>query len=330
MLKIDDKRVLDFICVGRVNVDLYAVERETSLKMTSGFVKSVGGSPANIAVALSRLGAKAGFIGKVSDDQMGNFVYEYLESKGIDVTHLTYDTSGSRTSLVLAEVKKENCDVLFYRNNAADMLIATDDIEEEYIRKAKAVVITGTAFSASPSREAMFTLMNYARQNNTLVILDLDYRTSEWKSLEEASIYYNMAAERADIIIGNDEEFDIIEYLDLVKSEHNTPQRLLDKNAQLVVCKFGSNGSTIYTKSGQQFKRGVFKVKKMKPYGSGDAFAAAFLNALINEKKSIEEGLELASAAGAILVSKPGCVEAMPSKEEILQFIKTHEKEEIV
>lgn len=325
MLNIDKTRKVDFICVGRANVDLYAIERDTSLKLTSGFVKSVGGSPANIAIALSRLGAKAGFIGKLSKDDLGAFVFDYMKSKGVDVTHLTFDDSGSRTSLVLAEVKEDDCEVLFYRNNASDLLIKPDDIEEEYIKKAKCVILTGTALSASPSREAMFSIINYARQNNTLVILDLDYRASEWKSIEEVSIYYNMAAKNADIIFGNKEEFDIIEYMNLVKNENNAPHRLLNGHAKIVVCKYGGQGSTVYTKSGDEIKYGVFNVKKLKPYGSGDAFAGAFLHSLINEEKSIEESLKLATAAGAILVSKPRCAEAMPSKEEILQFIKMYE-----
>ncbi len=330
MLNIQKQRKIDFICVGRANVDLYAVERDTSLRMTSGFVKSVGGSPANIAVALSRLGAKTGFIGKVSKDAMGDFVFEYLKSKGVDVTHLTYDDTGSRTSLVLAEVKQDNCEVLFYRNNAADLLIDTADIEEEYIGQAKVVIITGTALSASPSREAMFSIINYARQNKTLVVLDLDYRASEWKSLEEASIYYNMAANNADIVIGNDEEFEILEYMDLVKKANHVPGRLLNAQAKIVVRKYGSKGSVIHLKSGEQVKRGIFKVPPLKPYGSGDAFAAAFLHSIVNEEQSIEESLKLATAAGAILVSKPGCAEAMPSKEEILQFIRTQESKEMV
>ena len=330
MLSFNKTKALDFICVGRANVDLYAVERDTTLQATSGFVKSVGGTPANIAVALSRLGAKAGFIGKVSKDPLGDFVYNYLESKGIDVTHLTYDHSGSRTSLVLAEVKQDECEVLFYRNNAADLLISTDDIEEEFIRNAKAVILTGTAFSASPSREAMFSIINYARQNGTLVILDLDYRPSEWTNPEEASIYYNMAADKVDILIGNTEEFDILDYLNLVKKEENTIQQLLDNRAQLVICKMGKKGAKVYTKWGEVVERDVFPVEKLKPYGSGDAFAAAFLNALLTEGQSIDESLKLASAAGAILVSKSGCAEAMPSKEEILKFIDVQENPNLI
>jgi len=308
MLNIQKDRLIDFICIGRANVDLYAVERDTPLNKVNSFEKSVGGSPANIAVALSRLGAKAGIITKVANDAMGTFVAEFLESKGVDISHLKFDESGSRTSLVLAEVKQEDCQVLFYRNNPSDILINIEDIDENYIKKAKAVVLTGTAFSASPSREAMFTILKYARQNKTFVVFDMDYRVSEWKSKEEASIYYNVAAKQADIIIGNDEEFEILDFMNATKSDKHTAESLLNNQAKLVVCKYGSKGCTIYQKDGEAVSRGIFKVNKLKPYGSGDAFAAAFLHTLINEELGVEESLKLATAAGAILVSKPGCI----------------------
>ncbi len=325
MLHIQKNRAIDFICIGRANVDLYAVERDTPLNKVNSFEKSVGGSPANIAVALTRLGAKAGIITKVAKDAMGTFVSEFLQSYGVDVSHLKLDDSGSRTSLVLAEVKQEDCQVLFYRNNPSDILINIDDINEAYIKQAKAVILTGTAFSASPSREAMFATIQYAKQNQTLVVFDMDYRVSEWRSKEDASIYYQLAASQADIIIGNDEEFEILEFMNLSKSDRHTAESLLNAQAQLVVCKYGSKGCTVYQKDGEPVSREIFKVEKLKPYGSGDAFAAAFLHSLINEKLNVTASLKWATAAGAILVSKPGCAEAMPTKEEIEQFIEMYE-----
>ena len=235
------------------------------------------------------------------------------------------DDSGSRTSLVLVEVKPDNCNALFYRNNASDLLINIEDIDEDFISNAKAVVLTGTAFSASPSREAMFAIIKYAQQNQTLVVFDMDYRVSEWKSEIEASVYYNMAASQADIVIGNDEEFEILEFMDSTKVSKPAAERLLNEQAKIIVCKYGSKGCTIYQSNKEPVNRGIFKVEKLKPYGSGDAFAAAFLHSLINEGQGIDESLKMATAAGAILVSKPGCAEAMPTKEEILQFIEIHE-----
>ena len=109
MLSFPLDRPLDFVCIGRANIDLYAIERGASLKDTTGFVKNVGGSPTNIAVAMSRLGLKVGLISAVSDDQLGHFVLDYLKNHQIDTQFISIDNTGNtRTSIAFAEVKPEN------------------------------------------------------------------------------------------------------------------------------------------------------------------------------------------------------------------------------
>jgi len=67
-------RAFDLIGIGRLCIDLNANEIHRPMEETRTFTKYVGGSPANIAIGISRLGLKSGFIGKVSDDQMGRFI----------------------------------------------------------------------------------------------------------------------------------------------------------------------------------------------------------------------------------------------------------------
>ena len=109
------------ICLGRAGVDLYSVESNLDFLDVKHFRKSVGGSPANIAVALSTLGANVGFIGKVSDDPFGHYVKSFLERKGVNTDGLLFDHSGSKTSLAITEMKPENCGVLFYRERPSDL-----------------------------------------------------------------------------------------------------------------------------------------------------------------------------------------------------------------
>lgn len=310
-----DQNKLDFICVGRANVDLYAVEPNVSLKKTTGFRKSIGGSPANIAVALSRLGAKVGFIGKVSDDAFGNYVLEFLREEGVQLSHLSYASDSSRTSLAFAEVKAPQSKVLFYRKEAADLELSPQDIEEAYIKSCKRVVLSGTAFSHQPSRDAMLAIMEYAQKHQSEIVLDLDYRPSQWRDQAEAIEQYLRAVEQANLIIGNKEEFQLL----------GVPQQeLFNGRTNLIICKYGEQGSEVITAGGVKVAMGIFPVRALKPYGSGDAFAAAFLYATVMEGWDLEKSLRWASAAGAILVSRFGCAEAMPFKDEIEGFIQSH------
>jgi 5-dehydro-2-deoxygluconokinase len=319
-------RPLDVICLGRAGVDLYAREENTDMEEVSSFDKFVGGSPANIAVALSKLGAKAGLISCVSDDGLGRYVCDYLRSLNIDLKGMVISKSGSRTSLAITEMKADDCEVVIYRNNAADLALSIEQIDKTYIAQAKILLVSGTALSISPSREAALSAIRYAREAGTLVILDVDYRAYSWGSPEVSSLYYQLAASLSDVVIGNREEFDVMELLDKAEGAHNddaTAQRYLQDVTQVVIIKAGDLGSKVYTRDGQFFSQGIFSVEVKKPFGAGDSFAGAFMYALL-QGYDLPKSVKMGSAAAAINVSRKSCTEAMPTLNELTSFIATY------
>ncbi|MDE7067738.1 MAG: 5-dehydro-2-deoxygluconokinase, partial [Schaedlerella arabinosiphila] len=104
-VEFDSARPLDLVLLGRVAIDFNPAYNEQvkeefkPLKKVHMFEKFVGGSPANIAVGVTRHGMKAGFLGKVSDDQFGDFVTEYFAEQGIDTSHITRCTGGEKLGL---------------------------------------------------------------------------------------------------------------------------------------------------------------------------------------------------------------------------------------
>src|SRR6478752_4825517 len=212
-----ENRGLDFIAVGRLCIDLNANETQRPMEETKTFTKYVGGSPANIAIGAARLGLKTGFIGKVSDDQMGRFITGYLQKNKINTDGIAVDKTGAVTGLAFTEIKSPtDCSILMYRDNVADLKISPLEVSEALIADSKMLLISGTALAASPSREAVFLALDYARKHGTVVVFDVDYRPYTWKSPEETAVYYNLAAEKSDIIVGTREEFDSME-----RFEHN-------------------------------------------------------------------------------------------------------------
>tara|TARA_R110001583_G_scaffold446_10_gene4220 strand:+ start:2432 stop:3430 length:999 start_codon:yes stop_codon:yes gene_type:complete len=320
-------RELDAIVLGRAGVDLYAREANTDIADVSGFDKYVGGSAANIAVAINKLGGNVGFIGCVADDSFGRYVQGYLENQGINLDGMMVDSSGSRTSVAFTEMKPSNCDVLIYRNNASDLMLKTEQIKRNYIKKSKTLIVTGTALSASPSREATLLAMQYARSVGTIVVLDVDYRPKTWRTDVDASIYYGIASNLSDIVIGNREEFDMMETVVAPGNENDdeTAERFLQGHTQVVIIKAGELGSRVYCKDGHQFEQGIYKVVAKKPFGSGDSFAGALIWTLTHDG-TLEQGVSNGSAAAAINVSGTSCTEAMPSKDELESFIKKFEQ----
>ncbi len=84
-IALETNRPLDAIVLGRAGVDLYAREAKTDMADISGFNKFVGGSAANIAVGIAKLGGKVGFIGCVADDAFGGYVKGYMTEQGINL-----------------------------------------------------------------------------------------------------------------------------------------------------------------------------------------------------------------------------------------------------
>lgn len=328
-IEFDETRKLDIVPIGRVAIDFNPVDINRPLSESETFKKYLGGSPANIAVGVSRLGKKVGFIGKVSDDQFGKFVADFFKNEGIDISQIKYSNSGENLGLTFTEIASPtDSSILMYREGVADLELNVDEVDEEYIKNTKAIVISGTALAKSPSREAVLKALELAKKNNTVVIFDVDYRSYNWKSDDEIAVYYSTVGKQSDIVMGSREEFDLMEKL-IIKghsSDKETAERWLNYGNKIVVIKHGKDGSTAYTNDGNSFRIKPFPVKLLKSFGGGDAYASAFIYGIL-EDWDIMDALEFGSASAAMLVASHSCSKDMPTVDDIKNFIK-EEKEE--
>ena len=327
MIAFDTHKPLHIIPVGRVAIDFNPTDYNRPLNESSNFNKYLGGSPANIAVGLARLGKKVGFIGKVSDDQHGDYVVDYFKKDGIDTSNIFRAQNGEKIGLTFTEIKSPTeSSILMYRDGVADLMLHPSEVSEDYIKSAKAIVISGTALSQSPSREAALKAMMLAKKNNVVIIFDIDYRAYTWKNADEISIYYSMVARNADIILGSREEYDLTEAITGVcKTDEESAALWQSYGAKIVIIKHGQEGSTAYTNDGKSYSIKPFPVKAMKGFGGGDGYASAFIRCLL-EGWDIIDALEFGTASASMLVSAHSCSAAMPTVEQVEAFIK-EEKE---
>jgi 5-dehydro-2-deoxygluconokinase len=212
-----------------------------------------------------------------------------------------------------------------YRDNAADLKLEPGDVREDYVAGAKAVMISGTALAQSPSREAVFKVLELARKHGTVIFFDIDYRPYSWASMSEVYTYCRLAAERSDVILGGREELNLIEAPDDggVRDDAETAKRWFAHGAKLVVVKHGGDGSAAFTHTGETAQAGVFPAKVVKTFGAGDSFAGAFIYGLL-KGKPLAECLELGSASASIVVASHSCSDAMPRLEQIQAVIHGH------
>jgi len=332
-IKFDNKRKLDLILLGRVAIDFNPAYNDKvqedfkPLKKVHMFEMFLGGSPANIACGVSKHGLKAGFIGKVSNDQFGDFVTDYFKKVGVDTSHISRCKHGENLGLTFTEMlSAKESSILMYRNKIADLQLSVEDIDENYIKSSKALLISGTSLAEAPSREAAIKAAYLAKKNGTVLIFDVDYRAYNWKNFDEISIYYSIIAKEADIIMGSREEFDLTEKL--IKpglTDIQSAKLWQSYNAKIVVIKHGMKGSTAYTIDGEKFSIKPFPVKARKGFGGGDGYASGFLYGLYKGWPIIE-CLEFGSAEASMMVRSNNCSVDLPNEKQVREFIKEEKK----
>lgn len=319
----DNSRPYDLVLLGRVAVDFNPVDYFHPLEECTTFKKYVGGSPANIAVGAARHGLKIGFFARVSDDQLGDFVVHFFQKEGIDTSRIRRCENGEKIGLTFTEIlSRDESSILMYRNCIADLQLHPDDIDEEYIKNTKALLVSGTSLAASPSREAALKAVMLAKRFGTKIIFDVDYRSYSWSNMDEISIYYSMVAREADIIMGSREEFDLMEALiEPGRNDWQSAAYWHEQNAKIVIIKHGKKGSTAYTNDGKHYTVRPFPVQALKSFGGGDGYGAGFLYGLYSGW-DMYDCLEFGCAQASMMVAAHSCSEEMPRADEIHAFIR--------
>lgn len=308
----------NFLIIGRAGIDIYPDPPGTKTENAKYFITYLGGSSANISVALAKLGGVCHLLTCVSDDALGKLAINQLNHYGVNTSLIRQVKGESRISFAVVETTIKDHQSIIYRNGAADLEMNSADVNKLDYSKFSSVIVTGTSLAAEPSRSATLEALSIANKSNLPIILDIDYRPYTWQSAKEASTIYLKAATASDIVVGNDDEFAVMAG-DYQKGIH-LAQRLSDSTASIVIYKMGEKGSITFSE-GKKIMTGIFEVDALKPTGAGDAFMGVFIASLLN-KKSIKDSVIYGSAAAAIVVTRVGCSSAMPNYEELELFVK--------
>jgi 5-dehydro-2-deoxygluconokinase len=331
-LRFPAARRYDLACLGRLAVDLYAQQFGSHLEDARSMSKYLGGSSANLAFGVARLGCKSAMISRVGNEQMGRFLLDTLGAEGCDTSQVQIDPQ-RLTALVLLGIKdRDSFPLLFVRENCADMAIDPAAIDESFIAQCRALAVTGTHLSTAGTRAASHQALVYARRHGAVTILDIDYRPVLWGltgrgagekryvSNEEVTRQLQASLPLFDLLVGTEEEFfiaggvpnDLIGSLSAVRS--------LCPSATLVV-KRGPLGCCVIEGDipndidAAPTYRGE-RVEVLNVLGAGDAFLSGLLASLL-KGKDWAEATRTANACGAIVVSRHACSAAMPTPAEL-------------
>ncbi|MEZ5913842.1 MAG: 5-dehydro-2-deoxygluconokinase [Paracoccaceae bacterium] len=307
----------NFVIVGRAGMDIYPDPPGTRTEEAARFFACLGGSSANIAVALVRQGCAADLVTSVSDDAIGRFCLNELDRYGVGRAFVKTVGGEARTSLAVVESRVEDHQSVIYRNGAADFEMSCADIAAVDFARYSALITTGTVLAAEPSRAAAFDAFDRARDAGLPVIFDIDYRPYSWVSAEAAAETYSRAAGLCDVIVGNDVEFGFM----AGGYEHglDRARALARDGTGIVVYKMGEKGAITLTPDGE-FATGIYPVTALKPTGAGDSFMGGFIAALA-AGRDLRDAVLRGSASASIVVSRVGCAPAMPTTAELDAFL---------
>ena len=326
---------LDVITMGRCSVDLYGQQIGARLEDIMSFAKSVGGSPSNIAIGTSRLGLRSGLITRVGDEQMGRFVREQMAREEVSTTGITTDPQ-RLTSLVLLSVENDKSfPLIFYRDNCADSALNVDDVDEQFVLSAAALLVTGTHFAKTNTDAAQRKAMAIAKHHKRQIVIDIDYRPNLWglaghaagderyiKSDKVTAHLQSILAD-CDLIVGTEEEIHI------AGGSENTLEALRKIRSYsdgVIVLKRGPMGCVVYPAAiPDDLDDGIigrgFPIEVYNVLGAGDAFMSGFLRGWL-KGEPLEICATWANACGAFAVSRLLCSPEYLTWTELQYFLK--------
>jgi 5-dehydro-2-deoxygluconokinase len=328
----------DTFHMGRSSIDLYSQDIGAPFPDITGFAAFVGGSPTNIAVGARRLGLRSALLTAVGDDPVGDFVLSFLERTGVEI-RFTPRKAGRRTSAVLLGIEPpDRFPLVFYRDNCADIELTIDDVLAAPVGECRVFQLAGTNLSREPSRSASLFAAERAKRAGAQVVLDLDFRPDQWHDPRAFGVAVRSCLRLCDLVLGTEDELKAAVLSDPSQVEIAHAQvsdtrvvgdvgaalaALLALGPQAIVEKRGERGSRAHLSDGTHVDAPAFPVEVVNILGAGDAFAAGFLYGYV-KGWSWYEALRLGNACGAILVTKPGCANFMPTYEEVMDFVEQH------
>ena len=309
---------LDLITVGRISVDLFAEQMNTSFSQPQTFHKSIGGSPTNVAVAAAKLGHKSAIVTKVGIDPLGQYVLNKLSEFGVNTDFVKVAESGLTPVVLASQDPPEDPKIIFHRQpQAPDTQLTLSDIDTETLLAAKIFWVSACALSNGETAKSAITWLKQ-RGRKQESIIDLDYRPSFWLNADAARTAAQEAISMCTIAIGNIAECQVALG---ISDPQEAATELLKRGVRIAIVKMGGDGVLLATQN-ERIVIAPRSIKLVCGLGAGDAFGGALVHGLLSGWGLQEIG-EFANAAGAYLASELMCADAMPTIEILNNFIGT-------
>lgn len=313
------------LCFGELLVDMVSPAPDATLEEAPSFLKAPGGAPANVAVALQRLGVPSRFLGGVGDDPFGHWLREVIAREGVDTSYMALSSTARTTIAFVATRSDGKKDICFYRNPGADAEFSPADLKAEAFNDARLLHCGSVSLSLEPCRAAQFAAVEQAREAGAWISFDPNWRPSLWNDFQHAHELIWRMIRLSDIVKVADEEW---EFVTGTTDFRQGASLIRAQGPRLVVMTRGRDGAAFDFEGGSA-EVGGFVVNAIDTLGAGDAFVGGLLTRLLSqptleaslEMEWMRDTLRFANACGAIATLSPGAIPGLPSREQVHTFL---------
>lgn len=324
----------DLITVGRVSMDLFALDIGAEFQDITGFETGVGGSPINIAIGASRLGLKAIAFTAVGADPVGQFVRRFMQNEGVNTDFVGIKPERRTGMAVVGVQPPDRFPLLFYRENPADIHITIEEAKKLPLDETRALSLSGTALSRGGAHDVSLFLAEQAKARDITTFIDLDLRPDQWSHPLAFGLHLRRVLPLCDVIIGTEEEFYAAlsptpeavlagESVTDAAGLHKLLRGYAVENDALLALKRGDRGARLYFGEAYRDVPG-FPAEIVNTVGAGDGFASGLIYGW-TQGWGWEEAARFANACGALVVSRHGCARALPYRREVEAFLRNKE-----
>jgi fructokinase len=319
---------VDVVCLGELLVDMFPAELGRRLAEVSAFYPKPGGAPANVAAGVARLGRRSAFIGKVGDDAFGRHLAAVLAAEGVDTRGMRFDEEARTTMAFIASPDAHTNEYLFYRNPGADTRLRSEELDEELLRKCRALHFGSLSLVEEPIRSATLRAIETVAGAGGFISLDVNYRPSLWASPEAAYEAVMAIIAQVDLLKVNEQELLLLTGEEEVASGG---MALINQGPKLCVMTSGTKGSYFASGAGAGFVP-AFQVETVDATGCGDSFVAGLLSQLtaagfparVPDAGQMKKIVSYANASGALTAQTRGVIPALPTADAVDEFLAMH------
>ncbi len=282
------------------------------------YTRAVAGAEVNVAVGLTRLGHRVGWMSRLGDDPLGRYILHQVRQAGIDTRRVLFDDEYPTGFQLKSRVREGDPEVIYFRKSSAASHMTPGAEDDAYIASARHLHVTGIFPALSQTcRRYTYHAIEQARQVRMSISFDPNLRPALWNSENEMRQVLNDVAQKADWILPGLDEGTIL-------TGYTQPEDIakfyLDRGVKVVAIKTGIRGACLFTDK-ERYELPAFSVSVVDTVGAGDGFAVGIISGML-DGLSWRDCLERGNAIGALAITARGDMEGLPEREQLNSFLE--------